>query len=171
MNFYVLVISLILGSLMLSSVCFVYIRHRIFGIGGSFLTIFGTILIGLSVWKTVDIKTEKISIKLRATEDKLIKLEENMTTLEDTFGKFYLNIALQSELKEKGFYKGPISGIITVSYKKAIKEYQKKHNLPVTGVVDYPTFERLNIPLEQKINIRGWEIKPKNGEISLGVKG
>ena len=47
--------GIIFGSLLLGSVAFVYVRHREFGLGGSILTPFGVMLLGLSLWKSVDI--------------------------------------------------------------------------------------------------------------------
>ena len=40
---------------MLCSLLFVFIKHKTFGIGGSVLTVSGVMLLGLSIWKTVEI--------------------------------------------------------------------------------------------------------------------
>ncbi|MEW8627047.1 MAG: hypothetical protein AB2551_14940 [Candidatus Thiodiazotropha sp.] len=65
--------GIIFGSLLLGSVIFVYVRHREFGVGGSILTPFGVMLLGLSVWKTVDISVTAdggLEAKFRSIEAK-----------------------------------------------------------------------------------------------------
>ena len=43
------------GALMLGAVTFVYVKRQHFGLGSSVLTVFGTLLVGISVWQTAEI--------------------------------------------------------------------------------------------------------------------
>ena len=43
---------------------------------------------------------------------------------------------MQSELASRGFYSGPIDGIIGPVTRAAIRRYQANHGLPVTGFID-----------------------------------
>lgn len=49
------IVALILGAFMLCATMWVYIRKQVFGLGGSVLTVFGAVLIGMPVWKTIDV--------------------------------------------------------------------------------------------------------------------
>ncbi len=51
----------------------------------------------------------------------------------------------QESLQEKGFYKGSIDGIIGPATRKAIREFQKAENLPVSGQLDAQTANRLGV--------------------------
>ena len=59
MEKFVVYVALITGNLiglfMIGAVILVYVKHRKFGFGGSVLTIFATLLIGLSIWQTAEI--------------------------------------------------------------------------------------------------------------------
>lgn len=66
----------------------VYIKHQIFGLGGSILTPFGVLLLGLSIWKTVEISVSpggKIEAKFRAIEEHIERVgRENLQILQAT---------------------------------------------------------------------------------------
>lgn len=48
---------------------------------------------------------------------------------------------VQQKLREKGFYKLKIcSGLYLNETYDAVKDFQKKHKLPTTGIVDERTF-------------------------------
>ncbi len=49
------VLGLVLGSTMIGTVSWTYGTHQQFGVGGAVLTVFGAILVGLSVWRTIDV--------------------------------------------------------------------------------------------------------------------
>ncbi len=49
-----IILGLIIGSVMLIATTFVYVRHQTFSLGGSILTAFGTLLLGLSIWQSVE---------------------------------------------------------------------------------------------------------------------
>ena len=64
-----LVLGMLFGSLMLIAVAWVYIKHQIFGLGGTTLTLFGVLFLGLSIFKTVKISVSpggKIEAKFQA---------------------------------------------------------------------------------------------------------
>ena len=52
---------------------------------------------------------------------------------------------VQRELASLGFYAGPIDGIIGPATRAAIRRYQAKHGLPVTGFIDRKLIRSLGI--------------------------
>ena len=77
--FTALILGLVFGSLMLCSLLFVYIKHKTFGLGGSVLTVFGVMLLGLSIWKTVEISITpkgEIEAKFEALEKRVEDVRE-----------------------------------------------------------------------------------------------
>ena len=51
----VTVIGLFVGVMMITTVCAVFLRNQTFGVGGSALSMLGTILIGMSVWGNISV--------------------------------------------------------------------------------------------------------------------
>jgi peptidoglycan hydrolase-like protein with peptidoglycan-binding domain len=49
----------------------------------------------------------------------------------------------QEGLAKAGFYKGKATGVFNADTRKALKEYQKKNNLPVTGRLSDDVLNRL----------------------------
>ena len=77
--FTALILNLVFGSLMLCSLLFVYIKHRTFGLGYSVLTVFGVMLLGISIWKTVEISVTlegEIEAKFEALEKRVEDVRE-----------------------------------------------------------------------------------------------
>lgn len=77
-----LILGLLLGSIMLCTVLYVYIKRQIFGMGGSVLTTFGVLLLGLSLWKSVEVSVTSdggIQAKFEALE-KVVKKENEQTS-------------------------------------------------------------------------------------------
>jgi len=62
----VFIVALVIGSLILLSVCFVYIKHQVIKLSGLSFASIGMVLIGMSVWQTIDITIDKngLSAKL-----------------------------------------------------------------------------------------------------------
>ena len=52
-------------------------------------------------------------------------------------------IKMQNILKELGYYKGTVDGLIGPGSEKAIREFQKDYDLDVTGALDTPTRKKL----------------------------
>ena len=77
--FTALILGLVFGSLMLCSLLFVYIKHKAFGLGGAVLTVFGVMLLGLSIWKTVEISVTpkgEIDAKFEVLEKRVEDVRE-----------------------------------------------------------------------------------------------
>ena len=55
---------------------------------------------------------------------------------------------VQETLHDKGFYKGPVDGIMGHQTRAAIREYQEAENLPITGHLDAKTSEKLGVEPE-----------------------
>ena len=51
----------------------------------------------------------------------------------------------QQTLHEKGYYNGPIDGIIGPQTRNAIREYQKAEDLPINGELDAQTAAKLGV--------------------------
>jgi peptidoglycan hydrolase-like protein with peptidoglycan-binding domain len=51
----------------------------------------------------------------------------------------------QERLKAAGLTPGPIDGSLTPLTRDALRQYQKRHNLPVTGDLDKATLQALGI--------------------------
>lgn len=67
------IVGLVVGAVAIAAVCWVWVRKQTFGTGGTVLSIVGVILVGLSVWKTVEISYTNGSLMVR-----LQKLEERL---------------------------------------------------------------------------------------------
>lgn len=56
----------------------------------------------------------------------------------------------QEILKQRGFYSGEITGKLNDDTRAGLKQYQKAEGLKVTGTLNAPTLEKMNIPLTDK---------------------
>lgn len=56
-----------------------------------------------------------------------------------------LNAAVQSELRRRGYYRGPVDGRLGPASKSAISRYQSSRGLAVTGNVNNQTLRALGI--------------------------
>ena len=74
---------------------------------------------------------------------------------------------VQETLHDRGFYKGPVDGIMGHQTRTAIREYQEAENLPVTGHLDAKTSEKLGVEPESA----GGEFKSAGKEVATGGKG
>jgi peptidoglycan hydrolase-like protein with peptidoglycan-binding domain len=54
-------------------------------------------------------------------------------------------VEAQVQLKEEGYYDGPIDGLLTDSTVKALKKFQDHKDLPETGRLDLPTTDALGM--------------------------
>ena len=78
-----LILGLILGSLMLISVVFVFAKHQAFGMGGTLMTPFGVLLLGLSIWKTAEISVTPeggLAAKFESLEQQVADINEEQKT-------------------------------------------------------------------------------------------
>lgn len=51
--------GLVLGSVLLLASVYNFVKHRSFGLGGSVLTVFGTMLVGLSLWSSFEVTVDQ----------------------------------------------------------------------------------------------------------------
>ena len=49
----------------------------------------------------------------------------------------------QQELKDRGYYSGPVDGVIGAATESALRAYQRDRGLQVTGRLDAPTVRSL----------------------------
>ena len=64
-----------------------------------------------------------------------------------------LAIKVQSELVRRGYYHGPIDGVIGPSTRQAIRGLQEAEGLPVTGLVDPKVLRALKLPIP-RVSVR-----------------
>ncbi len=57
-----------------------------------------------------------------------------------------LAVSVQTALVRRGYYRGPISGVVSPSGREAIRAFQAAEGLPVTGVIDPKLLNALGIP-------------------------
>ena len=77
-----IILGLIFGSAMLAVACLKYYKHGLFALGGSVLTVFGVLLLGLSIWTTVDIKVSpqgQIEARFEKTVEMAVEKVEQTT--------------------------------------------------------------------------------------------
>ena len=65
--------------------------------------------------------------------------------------RFWQDLAMkvQSELARRGYYRGPIDGVIGSGSREAIRALQEKEALPVTGLIDPNVLRALKLPIPQ----------------------
>ncbi len=54
---------------------------------------------------------------------------------------------LQSRLAERGYYEGPIDGLIDPATREALSDFQRAHGLEATGYLDPPTARTLGLEI------------------------
>jgi peptidoglycan hydrolase-like protein with peptidoglycan-binding domain len=54
---------------------------------------------------------------------------------------------VQQRLQAEGVYAGPVDGELNAQTEAALRQYQEKQGLPVSGAVDETTLQRLQITL------------------------
>lgn len=101
--------GIVFGACAISSVSWVWFRKQIFAYGGSVLSVVGVILIGLSIYKTVDVRAAPggIGIKLAEMEQMLKEQGEAQKSAQASLAKFPADIeakiaALDRVVKEQG---------------------------------------------------------------------
>jgi hypothetical protein len=74
---------------------------------------------------------------------------------------------VQETLRDKGFDPGPIDGVMGSQTRKAISQYQKSENLPVTGHLDADTAGKLGVGRESV----GGDFKAAGKDVGRGGEG
>lgn len=59
--------------------------------------------------------------------------------------------AIQTKLKEKGYYSGNVDGILGSKTKNAIKDFQRDNGLVVDGIVGPKTLEKLEVTVDKSL--------------------
>ena len=70
----------------------------------------------------------------------------------------------QSNLRDRGYYTGPISGIMNAQTREAIRQVQQENNLPTTGNLDARTGRLLGLASESGEEAKPIEIRNPNAE-------
>lgn len=151
------VVALALGGIMLLSVCYVYIRHQVLQVGGMAMSGFAVILVGMSVWKSIDISVsgEGISAKLdqaikaadeakaQASQAKEISVQNREAAV--ALGNTVQVMKTQDSLRSLGLYRGPLDGELSAATKQSLLQFQQSRNLPGTATLDERTVSALRI--------------------------
>ncbi len=74
---------------------------------------------------------------------------------------------VQETLRDKGYYTGPVDGIMGDQTRAAIRQYQQSENLPVTGHLDSGTAGKLGVGPESV----GGDFKASGEAVGTGGKG
>ncbi|MGE8149668.1 peptidoglycan-binding domain-containing protein [Pseudomonas vancouverensis] len=151
-------VALVLGALMLASVCYVYVSRQTFGLGGACLSGLGVVLVGMSVWTTIDVtfdakgvraKLEQVETIAKRAESTASQAQvESRTTSQavDQLGQAVEFSMLQDRLKAAGVYDGVSDGHFGPATKAALARLQQQKGLPATGELDEATRRILNLP-------------------------
>lgn len=152
------IVALVLGALMLASVCYVYVSRQAFGLGGACLSGFGVVLLGMSVWKTVDVsfnetgvraKLEQIEAVANRAESTASQAQMETVATRQAVGQLGQTLEfamLQEKLKAAGVYDGVSDGHFGPATKAALLRLQQEKGLPATGELDDATKRVLNLP-------------------------
>ena len=62
-----------------------------------------------------------------------------------------LSAAVQTELARRGYYHGPIDGVIGSGSSEAIRSFQASAGLPVTGLIDPKLLKALKLPAVPRV--------------------
>lgn len=101
--------GIIFGALAISSVSWVWLKRQVFAYGGSVLSVTGIVLIGLSIYKTVDVRAapDGIGLKLSEMENLLKEQGQAQKAAQASLARFPAEIearitALDKVVKEQG---------------------------------------------------------------------
>lgn len=151
------IVALVIGVTMLGAVCFVYVKHQTFGLGGTCLSGFGVILIGMSVWKTVDVSFDEkgIKAKLEQVESTAARAESSASKAQMEARQTSRTVAglqstvdvtlAQQKLKAEGLYQFSADGYLGPATQAALQTYQRSKGLAITGELDEATKQSLQI--------------------------
>lgn len=92
-------------------------------------------------------------------------------------GRAPLVAMLKTRLQREGYYQGGIDDVFDPPLTKAIRQYQKHHQLEETGRVDDVFWRSLNVPAQQRLaeieaNIRRWHktmFEPRDTYIDINI--
>lgn len=170
------VVALVLGAVMLLSVCFVYVKHQILQLGGMSLSAFAVVLVGMSVWKSIDVSMDEKGFKAKLDQAIAVAAEAKQETAQvkqisqmNTEAALALKesieaIKTQESLRSIGIYKGALDGQFGSATRKSLLEFQEMKNLPRTGTLDPKTIKELGIePIQKFPNLEKILTTPSTG--------
>ncbi|MBT8079181.1 MAG: hypothetical protein KJO31_11445 [Gammaproteobacteria bacterium] len=133
--------GIVIGGLTMLSAVWVWATKQQFGLGGSMLSFFGTVLIGLSVFSKAQITIGDTTIILESLEQKVASLEQDKAEIAAEVFKISRNVEIQRDQ--------------FVALGESLKVANPDLARPVEGVlkpldrmnsVDYSTLENLADP-------------------------
>jgi len=152
----VFTVALVLGSIILVTVCWVYIQHQAFGFGGTVLTVSAVVLLGMSVWRNIDVsvsekgfqaKLEQVENKIRAVAEQTAHVEEKASAAYTAVGRLKQSLTArdaQAVLSKQGF-QVPADGILGPQTVRAIEQFQVAKGLAETAELDEATMKALGV--------------------------
>lgn len=159
-------VGMALGALMLLSVCFVYIRHQKFGIGGSFLCGFGVILVGMSVWQNINVSVDgsgfqaelrQLRAEVREAKQTAETTRESTLQVAESVQSLQRNLEIrtvQERLIKAGIYDGVADGVMGPQTKAAIQRFQRDNRIQPTGEINTETLRALEVNPTPTLEIR-----------------
>jgi peptidoglycan hydrolase-like protein with peptidoglycan-binding domain len=70
----------------------------------------------------------------------------------------------QATLRDRGYYTGPINGVMNLATREATRQFQQENNLPTTGYLDARTGRLLGLASESGEEAKPIEIRNPNAE-------
>jgi murein L,D-transpeptidase YcbB/YkuD len=151
------IVAMVVGTIMLLTVCFVYVRTQAFGLGGGALSCLGVALIGMSVWSSMDFKLTSSGISARLDQvaasvhdasNRATQAQQQATqvaTQATHLAQRFDVASTQASLKEKGIYTGVADGYFGADTSAALMKFQSHSGLPASGKMDADTLHHLGV--------------------------
>ena len=95
--------GVVFGSAAISSACWVWLRKQIFAYGGSALCGAGVVLLGLSIWHSVEfgVGSSGVRFKMQALDEQLNMLNEQAASLNEQYDGAHKILTEASEMLKK----------------------------------------------------------------------
>ncbi len=182
MDNYVYIVAILMGSAMLLSVSFVYLKHHILQLNGVAFSEFAVLLLGMPIWKNTNIsfnengftaKVEKaVEMASQAEQNTKVAKQEAAKLRSESINAVNATLALknsfeayrtQDALRTFGAYAGALDGQFGSKTTDSLIKFQENKGLPKSGVLDAATARELRIKpikdfliLEQKSLTNGF---------------
>jgi hypothetical protein len=171
MESYVYIVAIVLGTIMWLSVTFVYIKHQTVPFGALVLSFFSFLLVGMSVYSSVSFSIDADGIKAdlakaveqaqqaqadaqvaRAAAEELTLENKTLSASTTALRESLQTIVVQSDLRDKGLYQGPLDGTLNSATRESLRVYQSRNNLPATSTITPETLQRMQVsPIAEPI--------------------
>jgi peptidoglycan hydrolase-like protein with peptidoglycan-binding domain len=100
---------------------------------------YGTVLLGIVLLFSLGIGPV---VEARTSQVTVVKVKKAPRYSRATIAK------AQALLKAQGYYAGPINGIMTPATRSALKSYQRRHYLTVTGYLNKETIRSMKLDVQ-----------------------